>query len=98
MSSRTSEWPWASTCRTGSAGVNGRHVAVINFWAAPKKMSLEDYGIDPYDVDKPKGTTGIKVNTQMEETSRKIKFTMNYEFTLKDGSVVTRQVVKETMK
>jgi hypothetical protein len=73
-------------------------VAVINFWAAPKKMSLEDYGIDPYDVDKPKGTTGIKVNTQMEETSRKIKFTMNYEFTLKDGSVVTRQVVKETMK
>ena len=71
---------------------------MINFWAAPKKMRLEDYGIDPYDVEKPKGTVGIKVNTQMEETSRKIKFTMNYEFTLKDGAKVTRQVVKETLK
>ena len=73
-------------------------MAVINFWASPKKMSLEDYGIDPYDIEKPKGTTSIKVNTQMEETSRKIKFTMNYEFTLKDGSVMKRQVVKETFK
>ena len=61
-------------------------------------MALEDYGIDPYDVEKPANTVGIKVNTQMEETSKKIKFTMNYEFTLKNGEIVTRQVVKETLK